>query len=165
MLMNLRVPALSLMLMTAASCGVRADTPDDARGRYALSPVDGGVLRLDKETGAVALCAKKGEAWSCDPVSDKAGAANERIAKLEAENKELKDRIAALEAGRHDGPAPDAATPDGKAPGFQVPSEEEVDKALDYVERMFRKFRDRLQKLDPPKSDKPADGMGGGKQL
>ena len=29
---------------------------------------------------------------------------------------------------------------------MQLPTEEEVDKALDYAERMFKKFRDRLQK-------------------
>lgn len=41
-----------------------ADTADNA-GRFTMSPVDGGFLRLDKETGAVAMCARSGTAWAC----------------------------------------------------------------------------------------------------
>ena len=42
-------------------------------------------------------------------------------------------------------PPPVAGPPAEK---FQLPTEEEVDSALDYVERMFKKFRDRLRNLE-----------------
>ena len=137
-----------------------ADPIDDAKGRFAMSPVDGGFLRLDKETGAVALCARKEEAWVCNPVEDHAASQNEKVAKLELENRDLKGRVKSLEDSLETGKPP--VLPDGPPgpPGgkMQLPSEEEVDKALDYVERMFKKFRDRLGRLD--KSAPPADGSG-----
>ncbi|MEQ1716305.1 MAG: hypothetical protein ABL907_10030 [Hyphomicrobium sp.] len=154
---TLRSTALASAMLALAILPLNAEEPGDGRGRYALSPVEGGVLRLDKETGSVAFCARKAEQWSCDPVEDKAHAIDERTAKLEAENKALKERIAALElnpAGPGSGDNP-AGPPGGT---MQIPSEEEVDKALDYVERIFKKFRDRLQKLDPPKTDMPPEG-------
>jgi len=120
--------------------------------RFAMSPVEGGMLKLDKETGVVAFCARRGEAWSCEPVDDKAQPASERVARLEAENKDLKARIADLEERLKDS---SSAPP----PAAKLPSEEEVDKALDYAERLFKKFRDRIQKLEPPKpGDAPAEG-------
>ena len=117
-----------------------------------MSPVDGGVLKLDKETGTVSFCARKSEAWSCEPVDDKAQPADDRMARLEAENKDLKARIADLEQRLNENPV---APP----PAAKLPSEEDVDKALDYAERLFKKFRDRIQKLEPPKTgDAPPDG-------
>ena len=43
-------------------------------------------------------------------------------------------------------------------PKLELPSEEDVDKALSYMERMFKKFRDKLKELDK-------DGSGKGTPL
>ena len=46
-------------------------------------------------------------------------------------------------------PPLDGRTPTEPPGGItKLPTEEEVDKALDYVERMFKKFRDRMQKFE-----------------
>ena len=147
-----------LSLVTAAHCQALAEAADDGKGRYAMSPVEGGVLRLDKETGAMALCTRRGEKLVCDPVEDRAAAEADRLAKVEAENRALKDRIKALEESAAGGDMPKA--PDAPENKMQLPTEEEIDKALDYAERMFKKFRDRLQKVDPA-LPKPKTGEGG----
>lgn len=154
------IAALScLSLATAAAfCVALADTVDDGKGRYTMSPVDGGVLRLDRETGAMALCTRKGDKIVCDPVEDRALDEAGRLSKLEAENRALKDRIKVLEESATVNGAP--TTPDASQNKMQLPTEEEVDKALDYAERMFKKFRDRIQKADPSQP-KPAPGEGG----
>lgn len=146
-------PKLLLALaLTLASAGIA--TADDVAERYTMSPVEGGFLRLDKETGAVAMCASKAGTWACDPVEDRTGAATE--SKLETENKDLKARIKALEDALDNVATPttppDTAPP---APKSQLPTEEEVDQALDYVERIFKKFRDRMRKLDEPLPPEP----------
>lgn len=137
-----------------------AEPMDDAKGRFAMSPVEGGFLRLDKETGAVALCARKAEAWVCNAIEDHAAVQNETLAKLELENQALKSRVKNLEESLETGkpPAAPETTPGPPGGKMQLPSEEEVDKALDYVERMFKKFKDRLGRLD--KSTPPTDGTG-----
>ena len=156
------------MRLLALGASARGEDASDTRGRYSMSPVEGGQLRLDKETGAVALCARKGETWTCEPVEDKAKTIEEKLKKLEDENKELKNHIANLEAMLDkdskggDLKGGDKGPPAGSMP---IPSEEDVDKALDYVERMFKKFRDRLQKLEKPAPDAAPgpEGEGGGR--
>ena len=44
--------------------------------------------------------------------------------------------------------------PAGNRPDFKLPSEKEVDQALDYFERMLKKFQDRLKRLEG-KTEKP----------
>ncbi len=150
--------ALSCLSLSAAHCVALADAADDGKGRYTMSPVEGGVLRLDKETGVMALCTRRGDKLACDPVEDRAAGEAGRLGKLEDENRALRNRIKALEDGAMVGDAPKA--PDAPENKMQLPTEEEVDKALDYAERMFKKFRDRIQKADPSQP-KPKPGEGG----
>lgn len=152
--------ALSAVAMLAALTASASAEPLPAdKGRYTMTPVEGGFMRLDTETGTVALCTRKGDTWTCEPVDDKAASSDDK-AKLEAENKALKDRVKDLEAT-----APDSKAPDGPPGGVtKLPTEKEVDEALDYVERMYKKFRDRLQKIQPAPGTPPAtpgDGNSG----
>lgn len=130
-----------------------ADTADNA-GRFTMSPVDGGFLRLDKETGAVAMCARSGTAWACSPVEDRTPAATAAdVSKLERENRDLKDRVKALEESLET-KVPLEGPPGGKA---ELPTEQEIDQALDYLERVYKKVRDRVKDLDKPLPPPPAD--------
>ena len=137
----------------ALAGGARADTPDPSNDRYTMSPVDGGFLRLDKQTGAVAMCAKSGADWACKAVDDHAASApasQSALSKLEDENRVLKDRVKALEESLETGKSlapPVDGPPGGK---IQLPTDEQVDQALDYVERIYKKFRDRIKDLDKP---------------
>ena len=141
---------IALALTTVAV----ADTADNASGRFTMSPVDGGFLRLDKETGAVAMCARSGTAWACTPVEDHTpAAAAAEVSKLERENRDLKDHIKALEDSL-DTKIPLEGPPGGKA---QLPTEQEIDQALDYLERVYKKVRDRVKDLDNPLPPPPAD--------
>lgn len=86
-----------LSLLVVMSTGPVMAQEAAPQGRFSFVPVTNGVLRLDTETGAVALCAEAAAAFSCTPVNDgtaqnNAGAADpeQRIAALEA-------RVAALE--------------------------------------------------------------------
>lgn len=136
----------AMLLAFAFASAAAADTTDNSAGRFTMSPVDGGFLRLDKQTGAVAMCARTGTTWGCTPVEDHTpAAAAAELSKLEQENKDLKDRIKALEETLEtkplDGP------PGGKV---QLPTDQEVDQALDYLERVYKKVRDRMKDLDKP---------------
>lgn len=158
--MSLRLAAGAVAVLIAIVPGY-AQEPDTARGRFALSPVDGGVMRLDKETGAVAFCAKKGEQWSCDPVADKARDLEDKLTALEQENRTLKDHLKTLEAAQAPATPADPSAPDAGGPpsgSMPLPSEEDVDKAFDYFERMFKKFKERVQKFEPPKDGTPKSG-------
>lgn len=156
------LPLIALLSVAGAATSL-AETPADPKGRYSMSPVDGGFLRLDTETGAVALCVKKDAAWACEPVKDGAG-------DLAAENKALKERIKSLEDSK--GTPPPAAGNEypTEPPGgsvSQLPTEEEVDKAFDYIEGMYKKLRERIKKFEtepgatPGTKPNAAPGEGG----
>lgn len=79
------------------------------------------------------------------------------LSRLQQENKDLKERVKALEEALETStPPPPPGPPGGK---LQLPTDQEVDQALDYLERVYKKFRDRVKDLDkplPPPAAEPA---------
>jgi hypothetical protein len=116
-----------------------------------MSPADGGFVRLDSETGAMALCVRKQGQWACEEMPDATRDLRRENDRLAAENKELKADIRRMEEmlGLGDDKKGDrerrAERPGGR---MQLPSEEDVDKALGYIERMFKKFRDKMKQFE-----------------
>ena len=83
--------------------------PDIENGRYALSPVGDGVVRLDTRTGSVSTCNNSGSGWACYVVPDERAAMDAEIGRLQAENEKLKADLAAREptvAGKIEEPLP-----------------------------------------------------------
>jgi hypothetical protein len=163
--MALKTSCAAILIALALTGSAAAEPPDESNGRYTMSPVDGGFLRLDKQTGAVAMCARSAGDWACNPVQDHTAAApSNELSKLEEENEALKDRIKALEESLEAGkplPPPSSGPHEGPPGGkVQLPTDEEVDQALDYMERIYKKFRDRIKDLDKPASPPapPSDG-------
>jgi hypothetical protein len=113
----------------------------ERQGRFVMSPSENGFVRLDTETGAMSLCSRRDSRWTCEPMEDEARALREENARLKAENERLK----AQAQQPIPGPERRAERPGRK---LELPSEEDVDKAFDYVERLFRKFRDRLKEFE-----------------
>ena len=148
------VAALALLAALAvASHSVSAD--DDKSGRYSMSPADGGFVRLDRQTGAMTFCTKGDStkpdaAWTCSPMGDAQQSTNSEIDRLETENKSLKADKHHLEEmlGMADPEKPGAPDGGSAAKPIPVPSEQDVDKAFDYLEGMVKKFRERMKKLE-----------------
>jgi len=59
-------------ILVATSSAVAQSAPDNENGRYALSPISDGVVRLDTRTGAVSTCNNAGSGWACYAVPDSA---------------------------------------------------------------------------------------------
>ncbi len=143
------VPAvLAVLAAVPASAQTR-----DAPGRFTMQPIEGGFLRLDTQTGAVSTCrAGTGNLVLCQPAQEEQGL-NKEIDRLRAENIELKAEVKRLQEITGVQPGPPVTGPPTEK--FQLPSEEDVDQALDYVERMFKKFRDRLRNLEEDTTKRP----------
>jgi hypothetical protein len=154
-----RAAMLALFILPGLAIAAAAETSEDTSGRFTMSPVDGGFLRLDKQTGAVAMCAKAGSEWACKAVDDQTGSAHSsKPSHLEAENRDLRERVRELEElleTRPLGPPPlhDGPLADGPPGGIsQLPTDEEVDQALDYMSRVYKKIREHIKDLDKPQS-------------
>jgi hypothetical protein len=67
--------------------------PDTENGRYALSPVTDGVVRLDTRTGEVSTCSNSGTGWGCYTVPDERAALDAEIGRLLADNEKSKTEL------------------------------------------------------------------------
>lgn len=149
--------------------GGRWDADANTKGRYSMAPVDGGVMRLDRETGVLAVCVRVGNDIACKGVEDKTNVPqSDELAALRQENKQLKQRIRDMmddiEAGEPPmgpfGYGPHAGLHgdmQGAHPGpkFEKPTEEQVDQALDYMTRVYKKIRDRVREIDKDQQSTP----------
>jgi len=146
--MRATITPVLLAMSILSTPSTAAETPGDRQARFSLQPVEGGVLRLDTLTGTVSLCARRETIWSCEPVSDRAARPGD-AERLVSENAALRAEVDRLQRELAD------KTATGPKPKFQLPSEEDVDQAMTYLERIIRKFRERLQDLEEPITKKP----------
>lgn len=134
--------------------------PDMEKGRYALSPVADGVIRLDTRTGAVSTCNNSGAGWACYAVPDERAALDAEIGRLQSDNEKLKAQLAAREptvTGKIDEPLPKTdslkpATPKADAERkieIPLPSDRDMDRVMAFLEQAWRRLvemANRMQK-------------------
>ena len=135
--------------------------PDSENGRYALSPVADGVLRLDTRTGAVSTCNNNGTGWACYAVPDERAALDTEIGRLQAENEKLKAQLAAGEptvTGKIDEPMPKTDSLKKAEPKvgdserkleIPLPSDRDMDRVMSFLEQAWRRLveiANRMQK-------------------
>jgi len=135
--------------------------PDSENGRYALSPVADGVIRLDTRTGEVSTCSNTGGGWACYTVPDERAALDAEIGRLQADNEKLKAQLAAREpavSGKIDEPLPKSDSlkkPEPKeAEGerrieIPLPSDRDMDRVMSFLEQTWRRLvemANRMQK-------------------
>ncbi|MCL4768284.1 MAG: hypothetical protein KJZ80_18850 [Hyphomicrobiaceae bacterium] len=139
----MRALFFAIPAIAAVGLGAAVAASQERQGRYAMSPAENGFARLDTETGAMSLCSRRDGKWVCELMEDEAKTLREEVERLRAEVQRLEEQAAL--ADRTPGEGPRAERPGTK---LELPSEEDIDKALDYVERIFRKFRDRIREFD-----------------
>lgn len=120
-----------------ALTGLAQAAESDASGRYTLSPTEGGFVRMDTTTGAVSTCTGTLETLVCRSVADDRQALQSEIDRLSSENEALREELANNKgAGATDGTA-----------GITVPSDEDVDKAMGFLEKMVKRFKALIKEL------------------
>jgi hypothetical protein len=151
--------AAILIVCLGGSAAAQA-LPDIENGRYALSPVADGVIRLDTRTGAVSTCNNSGAGWACYAIPDERAALDEEIGRLQSDNEKLKAQLAAREptvTGKIDEPLPktDSLKPSTpKAEGerkieIPLPSDRDMDRVMSFLEQAWRRLiemANRVQK-------------------
>lgn len=150
---------VGLPLIMRVSTQATADTtaPDSADGRYLFekqphsqgSDHAGGYLRLDTQTGEVALCSQRNVGWACQAAPEDRAVLENEIARLHAENAALKKEILSrglpLPPGAN--PEPGAAAPAAQnSVTLQLPSDADIDRMVAYAGRLWQRFIDAVER-------------------
>ena len=142
--------------MDAAGAG---GMPDSENGRYTLSPVADGVIRLDTRTGEVSTCSNTGNGWACHTVPDERAALDTEIGRLQADNEKLKAELAARQptvTGKIDEPLPKSDSlkkPEPKAAEgerkIENPAAErpDMDRVMSFLEQAWRRLIDMANRM------------------
>jgi len=112
-------------------------------GRFTMLETKDGIIRLDKQSGTMSTCTNTASGWSCQPMSNQDLSPlpdSETLSQLKKENLDLKQRLEKLEKGED-------YKPSKSREKLKLPSDEEVDQAIEYIEKMIRKFKGSMDKL------------------
>src|SRR5580700_6845823 len=154
--------------------GAAAQSPsDEENGRYTLSRVADGVIRLDTRTGAVSTCSNAGSGWACYAVPDERAALDTEIGRLQAENEGFKTELEKLKAelaareptvtGKIDEPLPKTDSlkkPEPKvAEGerkieIPLPSDRDMDRVMSFLEQAWRRLVEMANRVQRDVSGK-----------
>jgi hypothetical protein len=139
---------------------------DTEIGRYALSPIADGVIRLDTRSGAVSTCSNTGNGWACYAVPDERAALDAEIGRLQADNEELKAQLAAREptvTGKIDEalpktdsmkkPEPKVADGERKIE-IPLPSDRDMDRVMSFLEQAWRRLVEMANRMQKDVSGK-----------
>lgn len=150
------------------STGIRAqnapDAPGTENGRYALSPVSEGFLRLDTRSGAVSICSSVNDSWVCRVVPDERTALDTEIGRLQADNKKLQEQLAQRDTvtGKTDAPLAKEDRKDLDSKSAQAPSDKKTERPLSaeheklmaLIDRVWDQLLDMAVRLQKKLSDK-----------
>jgi len=138
--------------------------PDAENGRFTLSPVADGMLRLDTRTGTTSICNDTGAGWACHAMPDERAAFDEEIGRLQKEKAELRLQLAQRDAGvagKIDEPlpksdslkAPEPKAADGtrkiEIPRIEIPlpSDRDMDRMMGFLEQAWRRLVDMANRV------------------
>jgi hypothetical protein len=160
--------AATVAILCLAGIGIVAaqPMPEAEDGRYTMSPVADGVLRLDTRTGAVSTCNNSGTGWACYAVPDERAALDAEIGRLQADNEKLRAKSAAGEptvTGKIDEPLPKTDSLKPAEPKvaeserkieIPLPSDRDMDRAMSFIEQAWRRLVEMANRMQKDVSGK-----------
>ena len=123
---------LSVFLVSAMPLAAIAQDTD----RYTLERSGNGYVRMDRRTGDMSICEERSGQLVCRVAADERAAFQDEVERLQDRLSGLEKRIAELE------------TASRLKPEKALPTEEDFDKSLGYMERFVRRFMDIVRDLD-----------------
>lgn len=156
--------AVAAVMATSGGLVAAQSAPDGENGRYSMTPIPEGVLRLDTRTGTVSTCTRNGSGWACYAVPDERSALDAEIGRLQAEVEKLKGQIAAgpTVSGKIDEALP-KSDPLKKEPKIAegerrieipLPSDQDVDRVMSFLEKAWRRLIEMANRVQKDVSGK-----------
>ena len=161
----LAAAAFAAAMAISGSPVAAQSAPDGENGRFSMTPIPEGVLRLDTRTGTVSTCTKNGAGWACYAVPDERAALDAEIGRLQAEVEKLKGQLAAgpTVSGKIDEALPKSDPLKKAEPKvaegerkieIPLPSEQDVDRVMSFLEKAWRRLIDMANRVQKDVSGK-----------
>jgi hypothetical protein len=140
-MINKTFAAITATLVLTATVPVPAEEtppPQSGDARYSFHKVADGYVRLDTQTGAVALCSRQTVGWACVTAPEDRAVLEHEIERLREENAALKQALLA-----HGLPLPRGATAEppadnnGDSITLRLPSNADVDRVIAFIGRVW----------------------------
>jgi len=131
---------IAALALTATACAEDAAT-DTGESRYSFYKVDEGFVRLDRQTGEVALCGRQTVGWACLAVPEDRTVLENEIARLQKENAALKEVLLS-----HGMPLPSGAPPEPPPANddthltLRLPTTEDIDHMVAFVGHVWHRL-------------------------
>ncbi|WP_439396070.1 hypothetical protein ACRQ5Q_03605 [Bradyrhizobium sp. PMVTL-01] len=152
-------------VMVSGSLVAAQSAPDGENGRYTMTPIPEGVLRLDTRTGTMSTCTRNGTGWACYAVPDERAAFDAEIGRLQAEVEKLKGQLAAgpTVSGKIEEPLPKSdplkkaepkAAEGERKIEIPLPSDQDLDRVMSFLEKAWRRLIDMANRVQKDVSGK-----------
>jgi hypothetical protein len=167
------VIVLVASVLAGAGGAIAQSIPDNENGRYALSPISDGVIRLDTRSGAVSTCNNSGAGWACYAVPDERAAYDAEIGRLQAENEKSKAELEKLKVelaaraptieGKTDEALPKSdslkkvepkAAEGERKIEIPLPSDRDMDRVTSFLEQAWRRLVEMANRMQKDVSGK-----------
>ena len=127
--------ATAFIVPAALVAGLAGSARGEEVDRYRIEKTENGYIRMDTRTGEVSTCEETSGQLVCRIAADERLALQDEIERLQAKLDALDQRITKLEQ-------------QPSIPKVLVPSDEDVDKSLDIMEKFFHRFMGIMKDLD-----------------
>jgi tetrahydromethanopterin S-methyltransferase subunit B len=122
---------LAAAILLAATAGA---TAQDAN-RYTLQKTADGYVRLNNATGEMSICKEQADQLICRVAADDRVELEEAISQLEVRVAKMEEKLASIETS-------------GVTSNNSLPTDEEFEKTVGYMEKFFRRFMGVVKELN-----------------
>jgi hypothetical protein len=131
---------VAALVLAAPAFAEDSGAPGTGEARYSFHKVADGFLRLDLQTGEVALCSRQAVGWACLAAPEDRAVLEHEIARLRKENAMLEEELLA-----HDLPLPPGAMPGRSGHGGEAltprpPRPADFDRVIALVGRIWHRL-------------------------
>src|SRR5437588_3848259 len=138
------IAAILLAGQTATAQGTSSDSEDS---RYTFNRAGDSYLRLDGRTGQVSICSRRSVGWACQLVPDERTALEAEIARLQGESAALKKELISHNLPLPGTIKPEVAAPKPDEPRLQIPSDADLNKMMNLMEKVWRRLVEMIVTL------------------
>jgi hypothetical protein len=127
---SMKLTIATALLLCAAGAAHAQET-----NRYSLQKTADGYVRLDTNTGEMSICKEQADQLVCRVAADDRVAIEDDMSQLSARLKRIEDKLASFESS-------------GIANKNTLPTDEEFEKTMGYMEKFFRRFMGVVKDLN-----------------